>query len=241
MSLFSGWLLALEHWSSVPSAPGSQTCRLESPSVLPWLSGLELHHPGLSWISSLQIAGHGTSQLPNHRNQFLIINFLLRVFPVNSVSLENPNTPYFIPLECLSPSSSFKALIRFSFFIKTLLASSSFFWAHFYLHPLLRIHDSGYPLVVPIILCPVWWLLVSPMMNLDSSVLVRLWSDHISWPEWVKKDSINFLISFSAQGSPKEPWVKGSRARDLLGMCSWGNQSGNRGIRAEKRKTYTRV
>ena len=148
---------------------------------------------------------------------------------------------YFIPLECLPPSSSFKALIIFTFSIKTLLVSSSFFWAHFYIHPLLSIHDSGYPLVVPIKFCSGWWLLVSPMRNLDPSVLVRLWCDHISWPEWGKKDSINFLISFSAQGCPKEPQVKGSCAHDLLGMCSWGNQSGNGGIRAEKRKNYTRV
>lgn len=60
---------------------------------LPWFSHLqtqtELQYQ-VPWVSSLQLSDCGTSQSLNCMSQFLLIN--LSLYPVGSVSAENPNT-----------------------------------------------------------------------------------------------------------------------------------------------------
>lgn len=67
---------------------------------------------------------------------------------------------------------------------------------------------------------------------------------HSAWPDWGKKHLVYIFMDTllsSEPHRPNKPWLKGSCAHDLLGMGSWGNQQGNRRIRAGKGINYTRV
>lgn len=88
--LLSAWLSELGSTFSCPWYPGSQGCRLslESIPLVSWLSGL--------WsISSaflgLQGADGRSWDFCHHVSQFLIMNHILNMYVISSVSLENPD------------------------------------------------------------------------------------------------------------------------------------------------------
>lgn len=72
----------------------------ESYRWLPWFSGLQTwpaQNRQLSWVSSVQTADHGTFQSPKLLEPIPITN--IHIFPICSVSMENPNSGSLSQLE----------------------------------------------------------------------------------------------------------------------------------------------